>query len=84
MASEVSICNRAMALLGANTITSLSDGSTEANVCNAVYADARDAVLRSYPWSCAIKRATLAQLSSDPVWGFDKAYSLPKKILKRF
>ena len=77
MASEVSICNRAMALLGANTITSLSDGSTEANVCNAVYADARDAVLRSYPWSCAINRATLAQLSSDPVWGFDKAYSLP-------
>ena len=77
MASEVSICNRALALLGANTITSLSDGSTEANVCNAVYADARDAVLRGYPWSCAIQRATLAQLSPDPVWGFDKAYSLP-------
>lgn len=77
MASEVSICNRALAMLGANTITSLSDGSTEANVCNAVYADGRDAVLRSHPWSCAIQRATLAQLSSDPVWGFDKAYSLP-------
>jgi len=77
MASEVSICNRALALLGANTITSLSDGSTEANVCNAVYADARDAVLRAYPWSCAIQRATLAQLSAAPIWGFDKAYSLP-------
>jgi hypothetical protein len=50
MASEVSICNRALAMLGANTITSLQDGSTEANVCNAVYADARDAVLRSHPW----------------------------------
>jgi len=77
MASEVSICNRALALLGANTITSLSDGSTEANVCNAVYADARDAVLRAYPWSCAIQRATLAQLSTAPVWGYGKAYSLP-------
>jgi len=77
MASEVSICNRALALLGANTITSLSDGSTEANVCNAVYADARDAVLRAFPWSCAIQRATLAQLSTAPVWGYDKAYSLP-------
>lgn len=77
MASEVSICNRALALLGANLITSLSDGSTEANVCNAVYADSRDAVLRAYPWSCAVQRATLAQLSTDPVWGYDKAYSLP-------
>jgi len=77
MASEVSICNRALAMLGANTITSLQDGSTESNVCNAVYADARDAVLRSHPWSCAIQRATLAQLSTKPVWGYDKAYSLP-------
>ena len=77
MASEVSICNRALAMLGANTITSLQDGSTESNVCNAVYADARDAVLRSHPWSCAIQRATLAQLSPKPVWGYDKAYSLP-------
>ena len=77
MASEVSICNRALAMLGANTITSLSDGSTEANVCNAVYADARDAVLRAFPWACAIQRATLAQLSTAPVWGYDKAYSLP-------
>jgi len=77
MASEVSICNRALALLGANTITSLTDGSTEANVCNAVYADARDAVLRAFPWSCAIQRTTLAQLSTAPVWDFKKAYSLP-------
>lgn len=77
MASEVSICNRALALLGANLITSLTDGSTEANVCNAVYADARDAVLRSFPWSCAIQRTTLAQLSTAPVWGFTQAYSLP-------
>ena len=77
MASEVSICNRALAMLGGSTITSLTDGSTEANVCNAVYADARDAVLRAYPWSCAIQRVSLAQLSTPPVWGFDKAYSLP-------
>ena len=77
MASQVSICNRALAMIGANTITSLLDGTTEANVCNAIYNDARDDVLRSRPWSCAIKRATLAQLSADPVWGFDKAYSLP-------
>ena len=77
MASEVSICNRALAMLGANTIISLTDGSTEANVCNAVYADARDAILRAYPWSCAIQRATLAQLSTAPAWGFTKAYSLP-------
>jgi len=77
MASEVSICNRALALLGANTITSLADGSTEANVCNAVYADARDAVLRAFPWSCAIQRVALAQIATAPIWGYDKAYSLP-------
>jgi len=77
MASKVSICNRALALLGADPITSLTDDTTESNVCRAVYADASDAVLRSHPWSCAIQRATLAQLTAAPVWGYSKAYSLP-------
>lgn len=77
MASQVSISNQALSLLGANLITALSDTSTEANLCNANYDDTRDAVLRAHPWSCATYRASLARLTDTPTFGFKYTYALP-------
>ena len=34
MTSKVQICNMALSRLGASTITSLTDNTTEANLCN--------------------------------------------------
>lgn len=77
MATEVSICSNALRRLGDSPITTLSDNTERARLCNAFYADARDAVLRSHPWNFAITRATLAQLSSTPAYGYSYQYALP-------
>ena len=77
MATEVSICSNALRRLGDSPITTLSDNTERARLCNAFYGDARDAVLRSHPWNFAITRATLAQLSSTPAYGYSYQYALP-------
>ena len=77
MATEVSICSNALRRLGDNPITSLTDDTERARLCNSFYADARDAVLRLHPWNFAITRTSLAQLSDTPSYGFAYQYSLP-------
>lgn len=77
MATEVSICSNALRRLGDDPITSLTEDSERARLCNAFYEDARDACLRSHPWNFAITRTTLTQLSSTPAYGFDYQFALP-------
>ena len=78
MATEVSICSNALRRLGDNPITSLTDDTERARLCNSFYADARDAVLRLHPWNFAITRASLAQIISiHHAYGFAYQYSLP-------
>ena len=77
MPSVVDICNEAMDLLGAATITSLTENSKEARLCNRRFETVRDAVLRAHPWNAAIARADLAQDSATPAFGFNFQYTLP-------
>ena len=77
MATEVSICSNALRILGDDPITSLTDDTERARLCNSLYVPARDAVLRSHPWNFAITRATLAQLSTAPAYEYAYQYSLP-------
>lgn len=78
MASAVDVCNDALTLLGDDRIISLTDDTTQARVMNQLYQPTVDAVLRSYPWRCAIAQAQLARLSSTtPLYGFSYAYQLP-------
>ena len=77
MASVVDLCNRALDLLGAANITSLTENSKEARLCNGNFDDVRDAVLRSHPWNIAITRKELAKDSDTPAFGFSFQYSLP-------
>ena len=80
--SVVAICNRALDYLGQSPITSLEDGSTAARIMSRQYATSRDVVLRSYPWNCAMARASLAALVEAPAWGFLKQYQLPVDCLR--
>jgi len=77
MATEVSICSNALRRLGDDPITSLTDDSERARLCNSFYADTRDSVLRSHPFNFSITRTTLAQLSDTPTYGFAYQYALP-------
>lgn len=82
MASEVSICNRALQKLGANRITSLTDASPNARACNNAYAEVRDAELRAHPWAFSIKRATLASSTTPPAFKYGNAIPLPTDCLR--
>lgn len=82
MATQVDICNIALTSLGDQRIVSLSDNNERARLCDARFADVRDAVLRSYTWNCAMTRASLVQNVEPPAWGFTFSYALPSDCLR--
>jgi len=82
MASVVQICNSALNQLGASSITALTENSKNARICNERYETVRDAVYRSHPWNCLVKRVQLAQDSDTPSWGFAYQYTLPSDCLR--
>jgi hypothetical protein len=63
MASEVELCNSALLQLGQSAITSMDDASNAARLCKRFYPSVRDAVLRAYPWRCAIAFQNLGLLA---------------------
>jgi hypothetical protein len=82
MASVVNICNSALNLLGASTISALTDDSKNARLCNQRYESVRDRVFRGHAWNCLHKRLQLAQNSTAPVIEYTYAYALPSDCLR--
>jgi len=82
MADNVGICNGALRRIGASTITSLSQGTKNANWCNDRFAEMRNALLEMHPWNFAVKSVALAQLTATPVVKFDYAYQLPTDFIR--
>lgn len=82
MSTDVQICNNALLVLGANTISSLSETSTEAVACNAVWDRCREFLLRAHPWNFAIKRAECARLVATPAFRYQYQYQLPTDCLR--
>ena len=82
MASTVDMCNSALNLLGASTISSLTEDTKNARLCNQRYEPIRDRVFRSHNWNCLIKRVQLAQDSTGPVVEYTYGYTLPTDCLR--
>ena len=82
MASAVDIANSALNLLGASTISALTDDSKNARLCNQRYEPVRNRVFRSHAWNCLHKRVQLAQNSTAPVIEYSNAYALPSDCLR--
>ena len=82
MASVVDICNSALNLLGASTISALTDDSKNARLCNQRYEPVRNRVFRAHAWNCLHKRVQLAQNSTAPVVEYSYAYALPSDCLR--
>ena len=82
MASVVDICNSALNLLGASTISALTEDTKNARLCNQRYEPIRNRVFRSHNWNCLIKRVQLAQDSTGPVIEYTYGYTLPSDCLR--
>lgn len=60
MLTDIEVCNKALLMLGAQTIGSFPDVSTDrGQLVSALYDQARKAVLRAHPWNCAIREVRL-------------------------
>ena len=81
MASSIDIINLALSKLGAERITSLTDGTQEAITANLFYNPIRKELLSQHNWSFARKRASLAALVDAPAYGFKYQYELPSDFL---
>lgn len=83
MASEVDICNLALAYLGdAATVASIDppEGSAQAEHCSHFYPIARDSLLEMHTWGFATRRVQLAMLNNTwPEWRY--AYAQPGDAL---
>ena len=82
MASNVDIVNNALSILGASTISSLTEDTKNARISNQRFENVRNRVFRSHPWNCLIKRVQLAASSTNPVIEFAKSYPLPSDFLR--
>ena len=77
MASEVEIASLALNKLGAERITAFDDGTNRSNLCRDFYPPVRDAVLRAYPWNCALTQKALAADVDAPLFGYSYKFQLP-------
>ena len=82
MASIVDICNSALNLLGASTISALTEDSKNARLCNQRYPAVRNRVFRGHNWNCLITRIQLAQDTTGPVVEYTYGYTLPTDCLR--
>ena len=81
MASEVSICNRALSRVGAKTISAFTDASAEARECSLHYPLERDDLLAGFPWVFARQRTALAEVTNDRSDQWSYAYQMPTGLL---
>ena len=68
--TKINIVNRALGLLGAEFISSLTEDTKAARFANELFDDTRDALFRQHPWNCCIKRASLSKTSNTPAYYF--------------
>ena len=85
--SKTLIVNKALSHLGANKITSLSDGSFESQCANNLYEDSLRSVLSECCWKFATKRVMLNKIdkcSAWPEYGMFNYFQLPSDLIKLF
>jgi hypothetical protein len=84
MASDIDICNDALALCGqgVSLLVSLDAPTQEARVCRQFFDKSAREVLRLGVFRCARRRADLSQFSEAPPFGFAFQYQLPADFLR--
>lgn len=84
--TTIGICNHALILCGASTITSLSDDTNNARTLNAIIEDERKSFLTECRWTFSLTRTTLATVATTTFAWLNPeesyAYSRPSDILR--
>lgn len=75
--TKLIICSDALIMLGATPLTSFSDGTDAATICDRLYDDIRDLVLQVYPWTFSLKKSQVARTANTPASEWKYEYQLP-------
>ncbi len=75
--TKLSICSDSLIMLGAKPLSSFSDGTDAAQICDRLYDDIRDSTLGMFPWTFSFKKVQLARTINTPVNEFSYEYQLP-------
>lgn len=85
MATDVSICNNALLLIGANTITTLSDNVNEAVTCNALYAGTRNSLIQEGKWTFCLSVEDLTSSKADSdIDDYSYMFTIPSTVFRVF
>ena len=85
--SKTEICNKALTLVGANPIVSITDDTQNARILSRVYDLSLKSILSECPWVFALQRKLLA-LSADTLEWYDTSenyvYVRPNNMIRAF
>ena len=79
--TDVSIVNKALLLLGAEAISSFSDGTPAGTAASTIYTEVKFTTLGMYPWSFTIAKTQLTRDSNTPQNEWTYQYLLPNDML---
>tara|TARA_X000001382_G_scaffold109638_1_gene85892 strand:+ start:1099 stop:1713 length:615 start_codon:yes stop_codon:yes gene_type:complete len=87
--TKIEICNHALLKIGADTIASLDINQNDqesvvqsAKLCNILFTQALEEVLRTYRWNSALKRDKLSRLAETPAFKWKYKYQLPNECVR--
>ena len=81
--TDVSICARALILLGEAPISSFDETRDAAVVCANVYPGLRDAILSQHPWRFLMTKKKLTRASETPVGEYSYSHIIPTDAIDR-
>ena len=81
MTTNIDVASQALLLLRANTISSFSEDSNEAEIVNTIYESHIKHLLSMYPWTFATKKRRLTQDTVAPVNEYTYAHIIPAETL---
>ena len=79
--SKFDICSRALVLVGANTVASFTENTTESKVSGQLYESTLKNLLTKCRWRFAAKQQQLSRDTAEPTARFDAKYPLPADAL---
>lgn len=81
MTTSVSIASQSLSLIRANTISSFTEDSNEAEICNQLYDQHIRYLLSVFPWTFATKKRRLSLDSTDPINEYTYSHIVPSEAL---
>ena len=81
--TEYDICNTALAYIGqTETITDYTSNTTASALCGRLYPIAYKNLMEEYPWSFAVKTATLTAVTDETSEEYSFVYEYPSDCLR--